>query len=177
MKLDAILLVLLAIIPSMENSFHSPTAASCIPPVTLFFITSGLAWFAAGAGALKGFRSTQFSEWMKGNASRNGAGLPPAAIAAILVFLFASTVLTGCAVVTQSARTTSTDTNGVASVTVAHSRIMAIGDARNTVDKVRASAGKTSSVGASGVDAGASATNAVSQVGELLGALVRAAAK
>ncbi len=61
-------------------------------------------------------------------------------------------LLSGCASVVQTATTTSTNpTNGVVTVTEARSSILAMGNARTIVDKVRASAGKTSSVGASGV--------------------------
>ncbi len=62
-------------------------------------------------------------------------------------------LLPGCASVVQTATTTSTNpTNGVVTVTEARSSILAMGNARTIVDKVRASAGKTSSVGASGVN-------------------------
>ncbi len=62
-------------------------------------------------------------------------------------------LLTGCASVVQTASTTTTNpTNGLVTVTEAKSQIMAVGNARTIVDKVRASAGKTSSVGASGVN-------------------------
>jgi len=62
-------------------------------------------------------------------------------------------LLPGCASVVQTATTTATNpTNGVVNVTEAKSHIWAVGNARTIVDKVRASAGKTSSVGASGVN-------------------------
>ncbi len=71
-------------------------------------------------------------------------------------------LLTGCASVVQTATTTATNpTNGVVTVTEARSSIMAVGNARTIVDKVRASAGKTSSVGASGVNE--DVTNNISQ--------------
>ena len=85
--------------------------------------------------------------------------------------------LSGCAVVKQTATTTSTDTNGVQTVTVARYTILAVGDARNTVDRVRASAGRTSSVGASGVTEETSGTNAVDLVDRVVSAAVRAAVK
>ncbi len=84
-------------------------------------------------------------------------------------------LLCGCAVVTQKATTTTTDTNGVVTVTSATSRILAVGDAKSTVDRVRASAGKTSSVGLSGVDNNATATNVVQQAAEFLGTLAKSA--
>lgn len=80
--------------------------------------------------------------------------LQPSAIVAALALLLglAATILfSGCAAVTQSATTTTTQTNGVVSVTQARSSIYALGDAKAVVDKARASAGKTASVGVSGV--------------------------
>jgi hypothetical protein len=68
-------------------------------------------------------------------------------------------LFTGCALNSQYARTTSTDTAGVVSVTEARSKLIAVGDARNSLDKVRASAGKTSSVGASGISEETTTTN------------------
>ena len=90
----------------------------------------------------------------EGNGGGNGsaqAAVKGAATALVLVGL--SLLLAGCATVTQTAKTESTNpTNGVVTVTTAQSRITAWGDAKNVVDKVRASAGKTASVGASGVN-------------------------
>jgi hypothetical protein len=87
----------------------------------------------------------------------------------------AALALTGCAFNRQFATTTSTNpTNGAVSVTLARSTTMAVLDAKAVIDKTRASAGKTSSVGASGVNEEATtanvATNARALV-ELLNAL------
>lgn len=68
----------------------------------------------------------------------------------VMAALLCSTV--GCASVRQTAETTETDpTSGVVKRTHATSSIVAAGDAKNMVEKARASAGKTASVGASGV--------------------------
>lgn len=90
------------------------------------------------------------------NAGRRNGQLPLLLFALCVLPLFI--VCSGCAVVAQTSTSRPDGTNGV--VTVAKSRIIAFGDARQMVDKVRASAGKTSSVGASGVDQESSLTNA-----------------
>jgi hypothetical protein len=83
----------------------------------------------------------------------------------------------GCAIVRQTATTTTTTPEGVQTVTVARSTILAAGDARQTVDRVRASAGKTSSVGASGVDQETTSTNAVDLVERVVRAAVQGATR
>lgn len=114
-------------------------------------------------------------------ASPSASLLPPqpklsAAVAALAVLLatVATILFSGCAAVTQSATTTTTQTNGVVSVTQARSSIYALGDAKAVVDKARASAGKTASVGVSGVTdeatSGNLATNLTALV-QLLNAL------
>lgn len=95
----------------------------------------------------------------------------------ISILMFVALFLFGCAAVTQTASTTTTQTNGVVSVTTARSSIYALGDAKTVVDKIRASAGKTSSVGVSGVSEDVSSTNALSGVAEIVSAAVRAAVK
>lgn len=60
-------------------------------------------------------------------------------------------LFSGCAIVKQTAESTTVGTNGVPVTFKATSTIMATGDAKAVVDKVRASSGKTASVGASGV--------------------------
>lgn len=83
-------------------------------------------------------------------------------------------LLTGCAMTRQYARTETTNpTNGVVTVTLAKSTTFACGDAKSVVDKVRASAGKTASVGASGTDMEASSTNITTGAGALLGEAVK----
>lgn len=82
--------------------------------------------------------------------------------------------LCGCALTRQYARTESTNpTNGVVTVTIAKSTTFAAGDAKSIVDKVRASAGKTSSVGASGISEEASSTNITNGAGQILGEALR----
>lgn len=65
--------------------------------------------------------------------------------------LFGLVALSGCVLNRQYASTTSTSTNGIVTVQVARSTTIAAGDGKAIVDKTRASAGKTSSVGASGI--------------------------
>lgn len=69
-----------------------------------------------------------------------------------LLLLLSPLLMMGCASVSQKATTTSTNpTNAVVTTTTAKASAFTLFDAKNTVDKMRASAGKTSSVGASGV--------------------------
>ena len=87
--------------------------------------------------------------------------------------LLALLALCGCASVVQHATTTATNpTNGVVTVTEAKSSIYALGNARTLVDKVRASAGKTASVGATGINE--DATNNLAQNINALTALLNA---
>lgn len=103
-------------------------------------------------GAAMGGLATWFHQAFK--QLEFGKELPsePPKTGLFLLIACLSLSLTGCASVVQTATTTSTNpTNGVVTVTEARSSIYATGDAKTIVDKVRASAGKTSSVGASGV--------------------------
>ena len=99
----------------------------------------------------------------------------------LLLFAFALVCVltfTGCAFNRQYATTTSTNpTNGVVSVTRAKSTTFALWDAKTVVDKTRATAGKTSSVGATGIDEGVSSSNTVNLVEGAIGAAVSAAVK
>lgn len=73
--------------------------------------------------------------------------------------------LTGCAVTKQVATLTETNpTNGVVTVRVARSTTYSLWDSSASVDKVRASSGKTASVGATGTDTVASSTNLASNI-------------
>jgi hypothetical protein len=95
-----------------------------------------------------------------------------------LLALAGAVTLCGCAFNRQYAHTTSTNpTNGVVSVTVAKSTTVALGDAKAAIDKTRASAGATSSVGASGISEQTTSTNALDFVGTVVGAAVHAAVK
>jgi len=99
-----------------------------------------------------------------------------------LLFLFAAGVSilalgSGCAVNRQFASTTSTNpTNGVVTVTVARSSTIALGDAKAVVEKTRATAGKTSSVGSSGINEEANASNTVAAAGQMVGEALKALA-
>jgi hypothetical protein len=91
----------------------------------------------------------------------------PLALAALGLALTAGA---GCAFNRQYATTTSTNpTNGVVSVTLARSTTMAVLDAKSIIDKTRASAGKTSSVGASGVNEDATTANLATDANALTG--------
>lgn len=84
-------------------------------------------------------------------------------------------ILAGCAFNRQYATTTASNpTNGVVSVTVARSTTLAVGDAKTVIEKTRASAGKTSAVGASGINEEATTANVATNaraITELLNAL------
>lgn len=67
-----------------------------------------------------------------------------------VIFAAALMLLVGCASVSQTATTVTDPKTGVVTQS-ARSHIIASGDSKLLVEKVRASAGKTSSVGASGV--------------------------
>jgi ABC-type molybdate transport system substrate-binding protein len=95
-----------------------------------------------------------------------------------LLALAGAVTLCGCAFNRQYATTTSTNpTNGLVSVTVARSTTVAVGDTKTSIEKARASAGKTSSVGASGVNEETTSTNAVDLISTIVSAAVRAAVK
>lgn len=75
----------------------------------------------------------------------------------------------GCASVRQEAATSSTDPKtGIVSTQTAKSVIIASGNSKTIVEKVRASAGKTSSVGASGV----TEENNLSQIVDAIGGAI-----
>ena len=101
----------------------------------------------------------------------------PLVIGALI--LLGAGMFSGCAASRQVAttRTTSTNpTNGVVTVTqtTARSSVVAAGDAKNVIDKIRASAGKTSSVGITGTDEATAASNLTINIGvavELIRAL------
>lgn len=78
----------------------------------------------------------------------------------LLLCCLVAVLFAGCAFNRQYATTTATNpTNGIVSVTVARSTTIAVGDAKSVVDKTRASAGKTSTVGASGINEEATTAN------------------
>ena len=75
-------------------------------------------------------------------------------------------LLSGCAVVKQSATSTTRNLDGSVTTMVATSSIISTGDSKTIVDKVRASAGKTMSVGATGVQEETSSA-AIQALGQL----------
>jgi hypothetical protein len=88
-----------------------------------------------------------------------------AGVGLILLFVVPIGLAAGCAFNRQYARTTSTNpTNGVVTTTIAKSTTIAAGDAKATIEKTRASAGKTSSVGAQGIGEEATTSNIASNV-------------
>ena len=97
----------------------------------------------------------------------------PVNITKLSLYLAAASILTlvatGCAVNKQFASTTSTNTNGVQTVTLAKSVTFACGDAKTVIDKTRASAGKTSSVGASGINEEATTAGIATNIQALTG--------
>jgi hypothetical protein len=76
-------------------------------------------------------------------------------------------LVSGCAYSRQYATTSSVSTNGLPVITMARSTAFALGDAKTVIDKTRASAGKTSSVGASGIDESASTSNIATNLNAL----------
>ena len=84
------------------------------------------------------------------------------------IALFAMLILlTGCAYTTQNIRTETKDKNGVVEVKFTKNRAMAWGDARQTIEKLQLSNGKTQSVGLSGIDESASTTNVAGNIAAL----------
>lgn len=77
-------------------------------------------------------------------------------------------LLVGCASVRQEATTTTTGTNGVTTTMTVKSSVVASGDSKAVVDKLRASAGKTLSLGASGVSEESSLSTTLSALAEVL---------
>lgn len=81
--------------------------------------------------------------------------------------------LTGCAASRQYATTKTTALDPATGIettteTTARSSVVATGDAKNIIDKVRASAGKTSTVGASGTDQQTTSPNFATNAAALL---------
>ena len=67
--------------------------------------------------------------------------------------------MTGCAYTTQRITTESRGTNGIVEIRTTKNRALAWGDAKQVLDKLKLSNGKTQSVGVSGIDESASTTN------------------
>jgi len=97
------------------------------------------------------------NRWLKGLANQKKSMKHKIKLLASIVGIV---VISGCAVTRQVATSTETNqTNGVVTVHVARSTTYSLWDASASVDKVRASSGKTASVGATGADTLASSTN------------------
>ena len=127
----------LAALAGYLSTIKDPPWLSTVAEILLAASTAGLGFFARDN---------------KVTSEQAGAVKLPGALLLLPLGLLAGLLCAGCASVRQTATTTTTNpTNGLVTVTKADSSIIAWGDAKNAVDKVRASAGKTSSVGASGV--------------------------
>jgi hypothetical protein len=73
-------------------------------------------------------------------------------------------LLVGCAFTTQSIRTEATGTNGIKEVRTTQSRAVAWGDARQVIEKLKLTNGKTQSVGISGLESESTTTNIASNL-------------
>ena len=76
--------------------------------------------------------------------------------------------LTGCAYTTQRISTESRGTNGLVEVRTTKNRAYAWGDARQVIEKLKLSNGKTQSVGVNNLDESASTTNIASNLQALV---------
>lgn len=76
--------------------------------------------------------------------------------------------LSGCAYTTQRIATESHGTNGLVEIRTTKNRAMAWGDARQTIEKLKLSNGKTQSVGVSELNESASTTNMASNLQALV---------
>jgi len=130
--------------------------------------TDPKAWVAAvlaaatATGIHSGIKNTVQSE-------QEAKPIPITKVVPLLLCAAGMVTISGCALSRQYATTTATDpTNGVVTVTVARSTTYAVGDARNAIEKTRASAGKTSSVGATGTEQETSSANVTTNARALL---------
>lgn len=92
----------------------------------------------------------------------------------LMLLLLPSTCLLfmGCASVNQSVRTELQQTNGVVEIRETRNRILAVWDAKQTVEKTKLSNGKTQSIGTSGVESEATnMTTNLRALADLLNAL------
>ena len=76
--------------------------------------------------------------------------------------------MSGCAYTTQRISTESHGTNGLVELRTTKNRAYAWGDARQVIEKLKLSNGKTQSVGISSVDESASTTNIASNLNALV---------
>ena len=162
----------------MENLspeiLHKPFAEWQLDMVTVLIVCqlAGRAYTALrlGGGISGIWRSIMFGSTSAGPGPSN----PPPPPVAVWIALGAL-LLSGCAINRQIATSTTTNpTNGVVTVTTARSSVLAFGDVKNAVAATKASAGKTLSVGATGISeettSGAGAT-----LGELIGTAIKSA--
>jgi hypothetical protein len=77
----------------------------------------------------------------------------------ITVYCSLITLLPGCASINQSLRTETRGTNGIVEIKETRSRALAIWDAKQTIERLRVSNGKTHSVGLHSGENEASSTN------------------
>jgi len=80
-------------------------------------------------------------------------------------------LLNGCAYTVQKVSTQGTTTNGVVEVRTIKSTAVAWGDARQTIEKLKVSNGKTQSIGLDGTESNATSTNIAANLQALTGLL------
>ena len=68
-------------------------------------------------------------------------------------------LLTGCAYTVQQVKTTSVSTNGIPETRLTKSTAVAFGDARQVLEKLKVSNGKTQSIGIDSTESSATSTN------------------
>jgi hypothetical protein len=95
----------------------------------------------------------------------------------LTIGLMALMLVSGCARIKQTIRTTSTDTNGVVETRETTSQLSTLFDSKQSVEKLRLSNGKTQSIGVTGVDQESSATNLVHIIDAVISAAIKAAVK
>lgn len=83
----------------------------------------------------------------------------------------------GCDTITQRLTTQRTLADGTVEIQSTYSKVSAKWDAKQTVERLRVSNGKTQSVGVSGLDQEATSTNATHLIEAVVGAAIRAAVK
>ena len=99
---------------------------------------------------------------------------PPPAIPCILAF---SLFFVGCSTTRQESVRVTQETNGTVITERALTKAWVTGDAKLVVEKMRASNGKTLSVGAEGVSQEASMTEMIKAIAAMMGAAVQTGAK
>lgn len=77
------------------------------------------------------------------------------------VIALIAAALAGCASINQTVRTEIRQTNGIVEVRETHSKVIALWDSNQTIDKLKVTNGKTQTIGVDGIDGNASSTNIV----------------